>query len=203
MRMGRILALVVAAAVGPAGEAAASAEGGFAVKGNGAAPCSRFVEALEAKDAEFYVFAGWIEGYLTAINQFSPETYDVAPWQSTEVLTMMMNAYCRQRPNDLFSAGVNRMAQALQAERLTRPSRLFKAENGSGASVPIYEAMMLRVQEALIAKGYLPAPADGAYGRQTRLALERFQRERSLPVSGLPDQRTLHQLFPPPALPAR
>lgn len=50
------------------------------------------------------------------------------------------------------------------------------------------------VQEALIAKGYSPGIADGVLGINTRLAIQAFQGDRGLPVSGAIDQQTLDAL---------
>jgi peptidoglycan hydrolase-like protein with peptidoglycan-binding domain len=40
------------------------------------------------------------------------------------------------------------------------------------------------VQEALAKAAYGPLLADGLLGQQTRVAIERFQRDRDLPVTG-------------------
>ena len=49
-------------------------------------------------------------------------------------------------------------------------------------------------QRKLNTLGYDPGMADGVYGPRTRQALEAFQREQHLPVSGLLDTATLQAL---------
>lgn len=49
-------------------------------------------------------------------------------------------------------------------------------------------------QRKLSTLGYEPGMADGVYGPRTRQALEEFQREQHLPLSGLLDTATLQAL---------
>jgi photosystem II stability/assembly factor-like uncharacterized protein len=54
--------------------------------------------------------------------------------------------------------------------------------------------MTKRAQQALIAAGYDPGPADGAAGTQTVTAIRKFQADKSIPVSGKLDDATLSAL---------
>jgi photosystem II stability/assembly factor-like uncharacterized protein len=54
--------------------------------------------------------------------------------------------------------------------------------------------MTKRAQEALIAAGYDPGPADGAAGTQTVTAIRKFQADKNIPVSGKLDDATLSAL---------
>lgn len=49
-------------------------------------------------------------------------------------------------------------------------------------------------QKALVKLGYGPIEPDGVMGTITKQALERFERDRKLPVTGAMSQRTLKQL---------
>jgi hypothetical protein len=51
----------------------------------------------------------------------------------------------------------------------------------SGGSFTYSE--MARIQQALKTGGYRPGPIDGAYGQQTRSALNRFERKKRLKLS--------------------
>lgn len=50
------------------------------------------------------------------------------------------------------------------------------------------------VQNALHAAGYEPGPADGIFGEKTRRALQTYQKNNNLPVTGQIDQNTLMAL---------
>lgn len=49
-------------------------------------------------------------------------------------------------------------------------------------------------QQKLIRLGYLEGAADGKMGEKTRQALEAFQRDRGLPVTGRLDEATSAEL---------
>ena len=60
----------------------------------------------------------------------------------------------------------------------------------SGVKRPFYPQVK-SVQELLIQQYYNPGPADGLMGRQTRIALEKYQRDQNIPVTGRIDDATL------------
>lgn len=51
-----------------------------------------------------------------------------------------------------------------------------------------------QAQVALKRLGYDPGPADGVYGPQTRSAIERFQRDNGLGVTGHLNDATINEL---------
>ncbi|MGD9537662.1 MAG: peptidoglycan-binding protein [Alphaproteobacteria bacterium] len=53
-----------------------------------------------------------------------------------------------------------------------------------GADEPADKAGIAVVQEALARLGYDPGPADGLTGKRTRAAVEQYQRDNGLPVTG-------------------
>lgn len=59
---------------------------------------------------------------------------------------------------------------------------------------PVTADMIREAQELLNRLGYQAGPADGLMGARTRAALEQFQRDRSLPVTGEASGRTLSAL---------
>lgn len=67
-------------------------------------------------------------------------------------------------------------ARALPDTRLADPARLVSA------------------QKALVKLGYGPLKTDGLFGATTRGAVERFERDRNLPVTGAVAGRTARQL---------
>ena len=59
---------------------------------------------------------------------------------------------------------------------------------------PLSAQAVRDVQARLRALGYYGGPIDGAWGPGTRVALERFQRQHRLPVTGEPSRQTLAEL---------
>ena len=177
---------------------AADAGGAFAVRGAGTAPCAKFTKDKASDSRDFYVFAGWLDGYLSATNQMRPETFDLAPWQTTELLLRLLDDYCARNPEVGFALAARRLSEALDGEKLAATSELRRVEH-KGRFTLIYAEVLKRVQERLRQLKFYAGPADGAFGPQTREAIERFQAERKFEATGLPDQRTLAALLGAPA----
>ncbi len=181
----------------PTAAPAADAEGRFALKGGGAAPCSAFLRARQEAGMERQLFEGFVDGYVTAANQLTPDTFDLVPWQSTALLLDFLAQHCERNPTMAFGVAVSRMAAALVPERLRATSRVVGTEAG-GSVAPIYEEVLRRAQEALRRRGQaVPAASDGAFDAATREAVRRFQRASRVEVTGLLDQRTLFLLLQP------
>ena len=54
--------------------------------------------------------------------------------------------------------------------------------------------MIAELQDRLAAAGYLTGASDGIYGSGTAAAVEQFQKDHRLPVSGAVDEQTLSLL---------
>lgn len=70
-----------------------------------AAKCSAFIRAYDQRSNDAFVLAGWLTGYLSAINQHAAETFDLAPWQSTEVLMLLAKDLCAQPRRAVLQGG--------------------------------------------------------------------------------------------------
>lgn len=176
-----------------------SEKGEFAVKGLGADTCRNFVKAAAEKLASVAEFRGWVEGYLTAVNRYRPDTFDIAPWETSGMLLSLIRAHCEQHPDDRLFEVVHQLQLLLAQDRLATRSEV--AEIGEGEQkLRIYGEVIKRVQQALIDRKLLDGKADGAFGPKTKVALETFQKQQNLPVTGLPDQQTLFELLLRPRL---
>jgi len=69
---------------------AADLQSRYAVKGAGRANCSLYVKAADEQSKLYPQFVGWLEGYFSAINQFTPDTYDIAPFVDLNVLVNLI-----------------------------------------------------------------------------------------------------------------
>lgn len=57
-----------------------------------------------------------------------------------------------------------------------------------------YNQSLFKAQKRLAKLGYHPGKIDGVMGKQTQIALKRFQRDHHLPVTGQLDNRTYKKL---------
>lgn len=192
-RPARLAALLVSLTAAAAA-LAADRDGKFMVKGAGTAGCPRFLAAQQQKNAEFVSFAGWLDGYLTRVNERDTQTFDVAPWQGTELLLAAVSAECRRDPKSTFHAAAYRVVASLVPARLQQQSPPATA-TVDGRSVVLYAAVITRLQARLKQRGTYAGEPNGRYDAATVAAVKAFQREKQLPETGLPDQLTLANLL--------
>ena len=57
-----------------------------------------------------------------------------------------------------------------------------------------YNQTLFKAQQQLARLGYHPGQIDGVMGKQTQIALKRFQHDHHLPVTGQLDNRTYRKL---------
>lgn len=194
-----VAALYASAQVGAA--VAADGDGRYAVDGAGRTACSNFIAARaaaadgEAAAGAYRVYAGWIEGYVTAFNHFQSDTFDLTPWQTVELLGAKLAQFCEGQPETQFNDALNLLAQSLYGDRLKEASPVVQLR-ASGQAVAMYKAMLPRLHAALVAADTDPGPATDQFTPAMAAALKAYQEAEGLPVSGLPDQPTLNNLFP-------
>lgn len=71
---------------------------------------------------------------------------------------------------------------------------MIRAGETTASVTPKSEASVVQAQRALTKLGYGPLKADGVLGAGTRAAIEKFERDRKLPVKGEATGRTLREL---------
>ena len=173
---------------------AADTGGRYAIKGFGQMPCSRFSEAREKREPAYLILGGWIEGYLTALNQTSAETYDLTSFESTDLLAGLIDRHCRKNPEHRFADVVRAMAQRLVEFRLQEYSEIVTVEVEDNKST-IYAETVRRMQRALTELGHYAGEIDGQYGEPMIVAVREYQGAIGTEPTGVPDQITLMRLF--------
>lgn len=176
---------------------AADLKGRFAPKGAGQVTCDQFLKAIEAHKENGILTVGWLEGFLTAINQGLPQTFDIAPWQSSDSMVGLIKHNCEKNKEQRFLAVVASLIDFLKSTRLQEASEMIIAESGD-KKIAVYKSVMKDVQNKLIEKGHLSGSADGQFGPKTKTAIEAFQQSQGLEATGLPDQSTLWRLLAGP-----
>jgi hypothetical protein len=166
----------------------------FAALGAGVVSCSRFLEARELRSKEYFLFGGWIEGYLSSINQREKDTYTLVPWQSVDVLAGFLAEYCSKNPDHAFLKAVASMAAALRPQRLSTASERI-AVSVNQYKKDFFREVLARMQKKLSERGYYNGETKGDFDKTTATALGLFQRDAGIEVSGFPDQKTLFRLF--------
>lgn len=191
----RKLNLAALIAVTALGADAAEKDGQFAIKGAGAQTCAQFIAAWDQGNTDLKQYAGWIDGYVTAVNQHVSNTYDTTPWQTTETLLGMTHSVCKQlAPKARFIDAMSLLLRQIWPTRLHEKSEFDEIRRGQRAMV-VYRAVLDAVKARLTTLGYAAGPPGAAFDESMSNALRAFQGERGLQPTGLPNQKTLFALF--------
>ncbi len=173
---------------------AADAHNRFSIRGVGLLTCEIYENERAAKSASYQIFGGWIDGYITGVNQYAPETFDILSFESSELITELLSAHCKAHPQDLIFAVLNSMFIKLQDDRIQQASSYIDVTIDS-RSVRLYEDVLRRLQTRLKEDGYYTGEITGTFGENEHAALAAFQASIGLESTGFPDQVTLWKLM--------
>ena len=175
---------------------AATPDGQYAVRGAALVPCSIYVRERAEGTALYQTMAAWVDGYISGINQQATGVFDVASFESTELIAALLNEHCTRNPDDrLYSVVVllvNRMAQnALEIASQKVEVRV------QDRKVMLYVETIRRMQQKLGSLGVYVGKVDGRFGPALQEAIAAYQRSIAFDPTGFPDQLTLWRLFAP------
>lgn len=167
----------------------------YAIRGAGLVDCQTFLQEQEKQSPAYLMMGGWIDGYITGINQYAADTYDATSFESTELFAEILKNHCRRNPKDRLFPVVNSIIAQRWEGRIKRQSPLVGVELGE-FRVQIYHETIIRIQKRLAEKGFLKAPVTGKFDAKTISALASFQKTlKGYEDTGFPDQATLWALF--------
>lgn len=175
---------------------AADRSGSFAIKGAGLMTCQQVVSSQKTEAAMLNLY-GWLDGYLSAYNAGKADTFDVAPWQSADLLQRLIARHCQSHPDARLMDVARAVIARLERERLRERQSLVLIQAGK-TGLLIYPEIIRRAQKALQGAGFYRGPVDGNYSQETRAAVLAYQKRNKLKVTGLADPATLWRLFYPP-----
>jgi hypothetical protein len=174
---------------------AADQQGRYSVRGVGALRCADVVRLVDEQRPEVAQVVAWADGALTVMNRNERETYDLLPFAVPAGLfaTMVVNL-CRQAPTLLFDTAVRQIGETLRPLRLRREEAPVAVSVGENRAEIRPQTIRL-VQERLKQLNLFAGNPDGRWGAPTQAALKRFQESRDLPVTEIPDARTVFSLL--------
>jgi hypothetical protein len=173
---------------------AIDSDGRFAMKGAGLLPCGVYVTEREKRSNAYYLIGGWVEGYVSAYNKHTADTFDVASFESLELLLKLMQQHCAKHPNDRLHGVLDAMIVQLAPARLVKESERVRITVGD-RSTRLYAETIRRMQAELARRGLFKEATDGRFTEATQSALIAFQADAALNKTGFPDQTTLWRLL--------
>jgi len=176
---------------------AADAQGQYGIRGAGLVSCVLYEREREARSPVYQVIAGWMDGYITGVNQHTPDTYDALSFESTEMLAAVVSENCKNHPNTPVFTVLDAVIKQIADDRLRGPSGKVEVKLGE-RSVLLYEVVLQRLQRRLAAAKFYRGPIDGTFSDATQKALGKYQSANGLKPTGFPDQVTLWHIFRSP-----
>lgn len=179
----------------PAFANAVDSAGRHAVRGIGQISCAEFSRTLPSNPTIAHNVSNWLAGYLSAVNRYETDTYDIAAWHDDLYLLNLVRLTCDLRPSMAVAQAVEDVGRSLLSSRVAAYSPLQTVTGSNGQTVRLYADVIRRIQAVLGDLGLYQGALDGTVSAQLLDAVGKFQRIRNLPVTGLPDQQTLYQMF--------
>lgn len=173
---------------------AADQAGRFVLKGAANAGCNDYLKAYEDKPGGFLLYLGWLGGYITALNQYRNNTYDLTSWESMGLLAASLHSYCSSHPSASFFGASQRLVEALNADSLETFTPGIEVHN-RGVTLTLNQPLVSRVHRQLAELGLYSGAPDASFGDDSKAAMSAYQKQHGLPPTGLPDQLTLYQMF--------
>ena len=172
----------------------ADSNGQFALKGAARESFERYVQARTSKSQDYLIYVGWIEGFITGFNQFQRKNFDITPWQTTELMSGLLENHCKKAPKDGFFFAVSKMLKVVYSLRLQEESRLSQVTSGD-YSLFLYEKIIFDMKSKLKAKNYLQGKVNSSFDEKTRQAIQQYQKDNKIKETGMPTTETLYHLF--------
>lgn len=168
--------------------------GKYAIKGVGNISCLEFIKMVDQDNPQKFLFAGWLNGYITSHNQHLKETFDIVSWENIETMGTYLRSHCKANPKLSFFQATTQMLNELYAQRIIE---FIGAENlGTGnQSQKSYFQVVTRVQKRLKYLKIYDGEIDGRMNEKLIVAVDFFRNQQNIPHSDFLDQRVLHVLL--------
>lgn len=190
-----LVGIIVLWSIASSGAWAATQDGKFAIRGAGLIDCQTFLTEQKKRSPSYLMIGGWIDGYITGVNQQASATYDATSFESTELFVELIKNHCEKNPNDRLFPVMNSIVAQRWPHRLKQQSPLVGVTLDK-QNTQIYRETILRIQNRLAEKGFYKGPANGQFDATTIAALAEFQKSlKGYKATGFPDQATLWELL--------
>ena len=132
---------------------AADNAGDFVVKGVGVTNCAKFVKTAEQGGRQLSQYLGFVNGYTSAYNEFSEDTFDVWRWQTTDTILLLLLQHCQKHPESSFGAALATLTRYLGESRIGANVPVIRVGSPE-AGFYVYEPVYSEILAALEKEGY-------------------------------------------------
>ena len=122
MEVNRYCVMLMMLAVIATGAQAADKDGNYVVWGAGRASCNTYLHQREDEVA-MGKFKGFLMGYLTAYNAFTPDTFRISGQRDLDALLEWLDQYCDEHRVEGFERAVQQLINALEPDKVQSAPR--------------------------------------------------------------------------------
>ncbi|MGH8146307.1 MAG: peptidoglycan-binding domain-containing protein [Rhodanobacteraceae bacterium] len=187
-----VVSILVAASIRVA--VAADQKGQYGIRGAGLVTCQIYNQQRKARSRAYDVIGGWIDGYITGINQYAGDTYDTAPFETTELYAALVSEYCKKHPKTPIFTVLNSLVKYHWKDRLRASSPKVEVVVGK-QKAKMYTEVIRQIQQRLSQRGFYHGKVTDSYGPAVQKAMGAFQSSLHFKPTGFPDEASLWQLF--------
>lgn len=166
----------------------------FVIKGAGTQKCSLYVGFIDKKSVKVNLFAGWLEGYLTAVNEYNENIYDITSFQSIRLIMKLVYAHCQSHSESSFYVVTKKLVQSFLPLSLNSKSELVVLAYNN-KKIFSYVSILKKAKEKLKLLGYRVSSNEKILTKGDIKSIIKFQGENYIAMTGLPDEATLMKLF--------
>lgn len=189
------ISIIFLACLASTGAYSADGSGKYAIRGAGLIDCETFLAEQKKQSPAYLMMGGWIDGYITGINQYAGNTYDSTSFESTELFVEIVKNHCTKKPKDRLLPVINSIIKQRWESRIKSQTKLVGIKLGDQGT-QLYTETILRMQKRLAEKGFYKSAMTGKFDTDTITALAAFQKTlKGYKATGFPDQATLWALF--------
>jgi hypothetical protein len=166
----------------------------FAVKGVGNVKCSSYVTMIQKNDQQKFLFAGWLNGFITSHNQHLENTFDMLSWENVETLGNYMYQHCLvNQGKSFFQASTDMLSQLARYKIDVYEGAITFEANGQTHIV--YEQVVLRMKERLVELDLYKGEVDTVIDDTFKSAVKKYGAQKQIELQSIFDQRLLFSLL--------
>ncbi len=178
------------------GATAADKEGQYGVRGAGLTSCAVYEKERNLQSQVYFIIASWMDGYITGTNQWANDTYDILPFQTTELITSIISSHCKKNPADRIYPVLRDLIKKISQNRLSKKSEKIDVTVDE-RTTKLYVEIIIRLKTKLKQAGYYDGDINSTFDGETIEAMQKFQGSIDFKQTGFPDQLTLWRLLNP------
>ncbi len=172
----------------------ADKNGQFAIKGVGNVDCKSYVSIIQSNNQQKYLFAGWLNGFITSHNQHLIDTFDLTSWENVETLGNYMYQHCLLNTEKSFFQAATDMVTKLGTEKID----LYKSAvtfSANSKTYVVYDQVVMRMKQKLSDLNIFSGDINAEITTNFKDAVKTYAHNTDIEIESIFDQQLLFKMF--------